>query len=80
MSLVGDLYEVFKARDSSWRIKFNAELGSLVCRGGAFLSFADKDEAERIAAIVARDVKKNKSHYSPPAPATTKEEVLPLFG
>lgn len=40
----------------------------------------NKETAERIAGIVARDAKQNKHHIQAERPVTILDETLPLFG
>lgn len=73
-------FTVYLADDGRWRIRFRKDLDRVIGRGSSYLSFENKETAERIAGIVARDAKQNKHHIQAERPVTIVDETLPLFG
>ncbi|ANA41817.1 hypothetical protein A2G06_16910 (plasmid) [Geobacter anodireducens] len=74
------IFTVFQSDDGRWRIRFRKDLIRAVGRGSDLLSFSEKETAERIAGIVARDAQLSKLHHAQAdRPVAIADETLPLF-
>lgn len=73
-------FTVYLADDGRWRIRFRKDLDRVIGRGSSYLSFENKETAERIAGIVARDARQNRHSLVSERPAAIADETLPLFG
>lgn len=75
------IFTVFQSADGRWRIRFRKDLIRTVGRGSDLMSFSEKETAERIAGIVARDAQLSKLHHTHTGrPLAITDETLPLFG
>ncbi len=75
------IFTIFQSADGRWRIRFRKDLIRAVGRGSDLLSFSEKETAERIAGIVARDAQLIRPHQAQADhPLTIMDETLPLFG
>lgn len=73
-------FTVDLADDGRWRIRFRKDLDRAIGRGSSYLSFENKETAERIAGFVARDAKRNRQLIVSECPAAFADEKLPRFG